>query len=114
MDYIKKYHTQEITEDYEEISILATVKRNEDGVIIDSKHITTPIMTKYEKTRILGLRISQLNNGAPSLYVPENMIIDNNIIAEIELRDKLLPFIVSRPLPNGSKEHWRIQDLEIL
>ena len=114
MDYIKKYHTQEITEDYEEISILATVKRNEDGVIIDSKHITTPIMTKYEKTRILGLRISQLNNGAPSLYVPENMIIDNNIIAEIELRDKLLPFIISRPLPNGSKEHWRIQDLEIL
>ena len=114
LEYIKNHHTQEITEDYEEIAVLSTVQRNEQGIIIDSKHTTTPIMTKYEKTRILGLRISQLNNGAPSLHISENTIIDNNIIAEIEIRDKLLPFIISRPLPNGGKELWRIQDLEIL
>lgn len=114
LDYIREHHIQEITEDFDEIMILSNVKRNGDGIIMDKKHTTTPIMTKYEKTRILGLRISQLNNGAPRLYIPENNIIDNSIIAEKELENKLLPFIISRPLPNGTKEHWRIQDLEII
>lgn len=114
LNYIINNHTQEMIEDYGEISVLANVTRNKNGDIIDTKHTTTPIMTKYEKTRILGLRISQLNNGARRLYTPENRVIDNNIIAEKELQEKILPFIISRPLPNGTKEHWRIQDLEIL
>ena len=101
-------------EDYGEIAVLANVTRNKNGDIIYTKHTTTPIMTKYEKTRILGLRISQLNNGARRLYTSENSVIYNNIIAEEELQEKILPFIISRPLPNGTKEHWRIQDLEIL
>lgn len=114
LNYIRDNHIQEIVEDYVEMSVLANVLRNKNGDIVDMKHTTTPIMTKYEKTRILGLRISQLNNGARRLYTPENNVIDNNIIAEKELEEKLLPFIISRPLPNGTKEHWRIQDLEIL
>jgi DNA-directed RNA polymerase I, II, and III subunit RPABC2 len=114
LNYIINNHTQEMIEDYGEIAVLANVTRNKNGDIIDTKHTTTPIMTKYEKTRILGLRISQLNNGARRLYTPENSVIDNNIIAEEELQEKILPFIISRPLPNGTKEHWRIQDLEIL
>jgi len=114
LNYIRDNHIQEIIEDYSEMTVLANVMRNKNGDIVDMKHTTTPIMTKYEKTRILGLRISQLNNGARRLYTPENNVIDNNIIAEKELEEKLLPFIISRPLPNGTKEHWRIQDLEIL
>lgn len=114
LNYIRDNHIQEIIEDYLEMTVLSNVLRNKNGDIVDMKHTTTPIMTKYEKTRILGLRISQLNNGARRLYTPENNVIDNNIIAEKELEEKLLPFIISRPLPNGTKEHWRIQDLEIL
>jgi len=75
-----------------------------------------PILTKYEKTRVLGIRVSQLNEGAPR-YISlgsEHTIIDNIVIAEKELRLKKLPFIVTRPLPNGEKEHWRLKDLEIL
>ena len=114
VNFIKKHHAQEVYEDYQEIMSLVKVERDENGVITDSKHTTTPIMTKYERTRILGLRISQLNRGASRLIVTKNKIIDNNIIAESELKRKLLPFIISRPLPNGEKEHWRIQDLEII
>lgn len=115
LQFIKNVHTQEISEDYEEISFLANVKRNGDGIITDLKHRTTPILTKYERTKILGIRISQLNRGArPLIKIQNTMIIDNNIIAEKELEEKVLPFIVTRPLPDGRKEHWRLQDLEVL
>jgi hypothetical protein len=30
----------------------------------------------------------------------------------MELREKAIPFIVERPLPNGGCEYWRIADLE--
>ena len=120
MEYIKETHTQEISKTYEEMVSLTKITRNRnktDGedLIVDKNHTTIPILTKYEKARILGIRISQLNEGAPRyINVAGNTIIDNNIIAEKELRMKKLPFIITRPLPNGEKEHWRLRDLEIL
>ena len=36
------------------------------------------------------------------------------LIAEKELNQKKIPFIIMRPLPNGKKEYWRLQDLEII
>jgi hypothetical protein len=41
-------------------------------------------------------------------------IIEGHIIAEMELEKRVLPFIVVRPLPNGKKEYWRIQDLKLI
>lgn len=121
VEYIKETHPQEISKTFEEMIALTRIKRKKnktDGedIIIDEKHTTVPILTKYEKTRILGIRVSQLNEGAPRYinFGNEHVIIDNNVIAEKELRMKKLPFIISRPLPNGEKEHWRLQDLEIL
>ena len=119
MEYIRKTHTQEVSKTYEEMSALTKVtrvKNKTDGedIIVDETHKTVPILTKYEKTRILGLRVSQLNEGAPRYINVNEHIIDNYIIAEKELRLKKLPFIVTRPLPNGEQEHWRLKDLEIL
>ena len=71
-------------------------------------------MTKYEKTRILGLRLTQLNKGAKPFVETKNKIIDNNIIAQKELKEKKLPFIIMRPLPNGKREYWKLNDLEII
>ena len=120
MEYIKETHPQEISKTYDEMVSLTKIIRNRnktDGedLIVDEKHRTVPILTKYEKARVLGIRISQLNEGAPRyINFDGNAIIDNNIIAEKELRMKKLPFIITRPLPNGDKEHWRLKDLEIL
>ena len=40
------------------------------------------------------------------------LIIDGYIIAEEELKQKRIPFIIRRPLPNGGSEYWKLQDLE--
>jgi DNA-directed RNA polymerase subunit K/omega len=61
---------------------------------------------------VIGQRAKQINQGSrPYVDVPTG-VIDGYIIAEMELRQKKIPFIIQRPLPNGSKEFWKIEDLE--
>ena len=80
----------------------------------DSNHKSQPFLTQYEKTRILGFRTNQLAQGAlPYVAVPEH--IRNPIdIAKMELEQRRLPFIIKRPMPDGSFEYWRLSDLMIL
>jgi hypothetical protein len=40
--------------------------------------------------------------------------VDGYIIAELELREKKIPFIIRRPIPGGGCEYWSIRDLEIV
>ena len=111
-NYIVNFHPESILQNYDEILSMTKVVRNDDGIIIDKLHRTIPYLTKYEKARILGQRAKQINSGAyPFVKVPEN-VIDGYIIAEIELKQKRIPFIIRRPLPNGGSEYWKVQDLE--
>jgi DNA-directed RNA polymerase I, II, and III subunit RPABC2 len=112
--YVERYHPESFSHNYDEIQTLARVVRNSAGVIVDDLHRTIPIMTKYEKTRILGQRAKQLNEGAPAFINIDSTVIDGYLIAVKELEQKKTPFIIRRPLPNGGSEYWRIQDLEIL
>lgn len=112
--YVETYHPEAMSHNYDEIQTLARVVRNADGVIVDDLHRTIPIMTKYEKTRILGQRAKQLNEGAPAFVKIDSTVIDGYLIAVKELEQKKTPFIIRRPLPNGGSEYWRVQDLEIL
>lgn len=112
--YIDTYHPESMSHNYDEIQTLARVVRNNAGVIVDDLHRTIPIMTKYEKTRILGQRAKQLNEGSPAFIKIDSTVIDGYLIAVKELEQKKTPFIIRRPLPNGGSEYWRVQDLEIL
>jgi len=112
--YVEMYHPESLSHNYDEIQTLSRVIRNSAGVIVDGLHRTIPIMTKYEKTRILGQRTKQINEGAPTFIKIDSTVIDGYLIAVKELEQKKTPFIIRRPLPNGGSEYWRIQDLEIL
>lgn len=113
-EYICNEHEECLMENYNEILTLSKVVRNSDNIIIDDFHKTIPILTKYEKTRILGQRTKQLNEGSNTFIPISESIIDNYIIAEMELKEKKLPFIIRRPIPNGSFEYWKLEDLELL
>jgi len=111
-NYIEEFHPECLNHNYDEISKLSIVIRNSDGIIIDPLHRTIPVLTKYEKARILGQRAKQIETGSrPYVKVPEN-IIDGYIIAELELREKKIPFIIKRPIPGGAFEYWNLKDLE--
>lgn len=111
-NYIVNFHPECALQNYDEILSMIKVFRDKDGIIIDDLHKTIPYLTKYERARILGQRAKQINSGATTfIKVPEN-VIDGYIIAELELKEKKIPFIVRRPLPNGGSEYWSIKDLE--
>jgi DNA-directed RNA polymerase subunit K/omega len=113
-DYLVNFHPESLIQNYDEIYNLARVVRDVNGVVVDNLHKTLPMMTKYEKTRILGQRAKQINDGAtPFVKVPEG-VIDGYLIALKELEDKKIPFIIRRPLPNRGSEYWMVEDLEII
>lgn len=113
-NYILENHQEEIVQNYAEILTLSKIVKDVEGNIIDQFHRTNPILSKYEKTKVLGQRTKQLNNGAKPLIKLSENIIDSYIIAEMELKEKKIPFIIRRPLANGASEYWTLQDLEIL
>jgi DNA-directed RNA polymerase I, II, and III subunit RPABC2 len=111
-NYLVNYHPECALQNYDEILTMIKVIRDKDGIIIDDLHKTIPYLTKYEKARVLGQRAKQINSGAtPFVKVPEK-VIDGYLIAELELQQKRIPFIIRRPMPNGGSEYWSIKDLE--
>ena len=88
--------------------------RNDKGYIIDDKHKTYPVLSKYEKAKIIGIRVNQLNYGAEPFVTVKQLNLDKVIIVEEELKQKKLPFIIKRPMPNGKFEYWNVKDLEMI
>jgi DNA-directed RNA polymerase subunit K/omega len=74
------------------------------------RYKSNPILTKYEKSRILSERSSQIISGCPIFISnPENY--DNAYqIASKELEQNLIPFIIKRPYGN-EYEYWKLKDL---
>jgi len=79
----------------------------------NKQRMTIPFLTKYEKTRIIGKRAMQISKGSPPLV--EIGDLESPIdIAKKELMERKIPFIIRRPLPDGSYEDWRVDELRIL
>jgi len=113
-NYIVEFHPECLNHNSDEVSKLSRVIRDENNIIIDPLHRTIPYLTKYEKARVLGQRAKQIETGSkPFVKLPEN-IIDSYVIAELELREKKIPFIIKRPIPGGAFEYWNLKDLEII
>lgn len=77
-----------------------------------SKNKTLPKITKYEKALLVGKRAKQIEEGAnPNVKVlPGQNTIE---IAEEELRQRKIPFIIKRPVGNKF-EYWRPADMEVI
>ena len=76
------------------------------------QRITRPYMTRYEYTRIIGMRGKQISQGAP-IQVDVDGETDPNDIARKELEQHKIDYIIKRELPDGSFEEWSIPELEI-
>jgi DNA-directed RNA polymerase I, II, and III subunit RPABC2 len=113
-DIILRHHPEIIQNNYDEILALCKIIRNDKGIIVDELHKTYPFITKYEYARVIGMRAKQLNNGADPFVKVDRGMIDGYTIALKEMEEKKIPFIIARPLPNGGREYWKLQDLELI
>ena len=64
-----------------------------------------PILTRFEKARIMGARALQLSLGAPTfIEIPETVVTSLDIAME-ELEQRLIPISIRRSLPNGDYQN---------
>ncbi|KAH8047572.1 DNA-directed 5'-3' RNA polymerase [Aureococcus anophagefferens] len=97
----------------DEIELLEAPDDGVDGGPAENaERVTTRYMTKYEKARVLGTRALQISMNAP-VMVDVAGETDPLKIANKELRERKIPLIIRRYLPDGSYEDWPIRDLII-
>ena len=64
-----------------------------------------PTLTRFEKARIMGARALQLSFGAPSfIEIPKNATTSLEIAME-ELKQRVIPIVIKRTLPNGDYQN---------
>lgn len=91
-------------------------------VIVDeNERISKPVLTKYERVGLLTTRTAQLKRGAKPMIKSKDIDINTlpkNEIARLELKHKVIPLVIQRPLPTLDsegrlkKEQWKITELE--
>lgn len=83
------------------------ILKNYDFKKLNTKNVP---LTKYEKTRIIGERASQIENGSTILISNPTRFNNAYQIAEEEFIFKKIPFIIKRPYNNGY-EYLKLRDL---
>ena len=74
--------------------------------------IGPPILTRFEKARIMGARALQLSLGAPVfIEIPKNATTSLEIAME-ELKQRVLPIVIKRTLPNGDYQNIPLDSFE--
>lgn len=73
---------------------------------------TTPVLTKFERCRVLGERAAQIMSGSPPLIEHPDNYQSPYEIAQAELLEGKIPFIIKRPYGNNT-EYWKLKDLKV-
>ena len=64
-----------------------------------------PMLTRFEKARIMGARALQLSLGAPPFISVSKDTSTSLEIAMEELNERLIPIVIRRVLPNGDYQN---------
>ena len=81
---------------------------SKDGQIL----IGPPMLTRFEKARIMGARALQLSLGAPVfIEIPKNATTSLEIAME-ELKQRVIPIVIKRTLPNEDYQNLPLDKFE--
>ena len=77
------------------------------------QNTTLSSASKFEKSKILCIRVSQLEDGLSPMFDLEGFKYANDVqkIAEEEIRRKICPLSIIRKLPNGKVEVIPVSEL---
>jgi DNA-directed RNA polymerase I, II, and III subunit RPABC2 len=94
------------------------VTREEIMEALKNPRITLPYYTKYEQTTLIGTRAEQIAQGAKPLVSLDGILTSSPRfvweVAEREVHEKKLPFIIHRRFINGISEYWSATELNII
>ncbi|XP_055627575.1 DNA-directed RNA polymerases I, II, and III subunit RPABC2 [Toxorhynchites rutilus septentrionalis] len=112
-DDVEDDNIDEINQEEDGDNIELITPGQSGGGVPKSKRITTKYMTKYERARVLGTRALQIAMCAPIMVELEGET-DPLQIAMKELKQRKIPIIIRRYLPDSSYEDWSIDELIII
>jgi DNA-directed RNA polymerase subunit K/omega len=98
---------EELSDDEEIMNI------NKDQFVKQEEREARAVLTKYERVRVLGDRAQQLSLGAKPLILNIENLQPKDIARE-ELKHGVLPFIIVKTMPDGTREKWKVSELQIL
>lgn len=111
MDAIKEYSKSLHSE-------IIPISRNDVQESLKAPRTTLPYFTDYELVALIGIRSQQIADGSRPLVSLDGMITSNpdfvRQVAESEVHQRKLPFIIHRRLPNGVSEYWNASELSVL
>jgi DNA-directed RNA polymerase I, II, and III subunit RPABC2 len=94
------------------------VNRSKVMETLKEDRTTDPFYTKYEYTCLVATRAQQIADGARPLVSLGGMITSDPRfvwnVAEREVAEGVLPFIIHRRLPSGISEYWSATELKII
>ena len=123
---VREGNNKDLTEkQIAEIDKECEIIRNRETITQDSQHkpieisnknneIVTgpPTLTRFEKARIMGARALQLSLGAPLFIpIPKNAITSLEIAMD-ELKQKVIPIVIKRTLPNQDYQNISIDEFQ--
>jgi DNA-directed RNA polymerase subunit K/omega len=111
MEVLYKHHPETILDYVEKVTPYIPLQQVPPSEGKDPAHKTQPFLSVYERTKILGFRANQLAQGAPPYIARPEHVTSVFDIAKMELDQRRLPYIIKRPLPNGTFEYWRLSDM---
>lgn len=85
---------------------------SEEKKIAPINNKSLPILTKYEKAKIIGTRAAQISSGSP-IFVDVSGLSNPLEMAEKELKEGKTPLIIRRKMPDGTFETFKVSDLKI-
>jgi len=117
MDEAEENHDYNDEDEYDNNDVIVEGNAGQNMIDILKKYNkhkktykTSPILTKYERCRVLSERASQINCGA-EIYLDNPESFSNAYdIAVQELNEKRIPYIIRRPYGNYC-EYWKLKDL---
>ena len=79
---------------------------------------TQPYYTKYEYVTLVGIRAQQLADGSKPLSSIEGMTKSDPLfvwkLAEKEIAEGKLPFIIHRRMSSDKSEYWSASELSVM
>jgi DNA-directed RNA polymerase I, II, and III subunit RPABC2 len=101
-----------------EIDQVCEVMRKREIIYKETEHVSEeitsknneilmgpPMLTRFEKARIMGARALQLSLGAPPFISVSKDTSTSLEIAMEELNERLIPIVIRRVLPNGDYQN---------
>jgi len=94
------------------------VERDKVADTLNTPRVTDPYYTKYEYACLWGTRAQQIADGARPLISLDGMLTSDPLfvwnVAEREISEGVLPFIIHRRFPSGVSEYWSTTELKII